>query len=105
MSIFVEWLGKRGERWWLWGLARLTNSQVSVQAPSTPSRSKQSLAREKEGPGPSRRFVAGSDILDNNGVNALMALLMSVGGMVVAGLVFGFGADKSSKYFPSFSLG
>lgn len=38
---------------------------------------------------PSRRVESGWDLLDNNGVNFLMALLMSGGGMVVAGWVWG----------------
>lgn len=36
------------------------------------------------GPGESRRVESGYDLLDNNGVNVLMAAIMSVGGMAVA---------------------
>jgi uncharacterized protein (TIGR00297 family) len=39
----------------------------------------------RESTGKSGRVLRGSDMLDNNQVNFLMALLMSVGGMVVAG--------------------
>lgn len=38
----------------------------------------------KGSPGKGGRILRGSDLLDNNQVNFLMALLMSVGGMVVA---------------------
>ena len=37
---------------------------------------------------PSRRVESGLGLLDNNAVNVLMALLMSIGGMVVAGYVW-----------------
>ena len=37
---------------------------------------------------PSRRIESGLGILDNNMVNLLMALLMSVGGMVICGYVW-----------------
>jgi hypothetical protein len=33
----------------------------------------------------SRRVEAGHDLLDNNAVNILMAAIMSVGGMILAG--------------------
>ena len=41
--------------------------------------------RLKEGGSSSRRVEAGRAILDNNGVNFVMAAAMSVGGMAVAG--------------------
>jgi uncharacterized protein (TIGR00297 family) len=36
----------------------------------------------------SRRILVGSDLLDNNQINLLMAAIMSVGGMVVASIVY-----------------
>lgn len=39
--------------------------------------------------GPSRMLESGADILDNNAVNLLMAGIMSVGGMAVAGWYWG----------------
>lgn len=38
---------------------------------------------------PSRQIESGLDLLDNNAVNLLMALVMSVGGMLVASVVWG----------------
>jgi hypothetical protein len=37
----------------------------------------------------SRKLESGKDILDNNGVNLLMAGIMSVGGMVAASIYWG----------------
>ncbi|KAK2809250.1 hypothetical protein FQN49_008635 [Arthroderma sp. PD_2] len=37
----------------------------------------------------SRRITAGSDILDNNAVNFLMASIMAVGGMAMASFIWG----------------
>lgn len=37
---------------------------------------------------PSRRIESGIGLLDNNAVNLLMALLMSVGGMLIAAYVW-----------------
>ena len=39
--------------------------------------------------GGSRKVVSGLGVLDNNAVNLLMAALMSLGGMVVMGVVWG----------------
>jgi uncharacterized membrane protein len=36
----------------------------------------------------SRRILVGADLLDNNQINLLMAAIMSVGGMVVASIVY-----------------
>ena len=43
---------------------------------------------DKRSDEPSRRVESGLGLLDNNAVNVLMALLMSIGGMVVAGYVW-----------------
>lgn len=37
---------------------------------------------------PSRRVESGLGLLDNNAVNVLMALLMSIGGMVVTSYIW-----------------
>jgi hypothetical protein len=37
----------------------------------------------------SRKVECGYDLLDNNAVNLLMAAIMSIGGMLVAGYVWG----------------
>lgn len=43
----------------------------------------------RSGPGKSGRILHGSDLLDNNQVNFVMALFMSVGGMAVASRIWG----------------
>ena len=43
---------------------------------------------DKSSDEPSRRVESGLGFLDNNAVNVLMALLMSIGGMAVAGYVW-----------------
>ena len=43
---------------------------------------------DKRSDEPSRRIESGLGLLDNNAVNVLMALLMSIGGMAVAGYVW-----------------
>ena len=43
---------------------------------------------DKRSDEPSRRVESGLGLLDNNAVNVLMALLMSTGGMAVAGYVW-----------------
>lgn len=42
----------------------------------------------KDDPKGSRRVESGIDILDNNAVNVLMALIMSVGGMLIMSYVW-----------------
>ena len=44
------------------------------------------LSSKKDGPA-SRQVLAGREILDNNGINLLMAAMSSALGMAVAGLV------------------
>ena len=51
-----------------------------------------SLARQTEGE--SRKIETGHDWLDNNGVNVLMAFLMSVGAMGIAQQAWGVGAQE-----------
>jgi uncharacterized membrane protein len=43
----------------------------------------------------SRRVESGIGLLDNNGVNFLMALMMSCGGMLVAGYLWRFPSDEN----------
>ena len=44
---------------------------------------------KKTGKQSSRQVLSGSDILDNNQINLLMAASMSIGGMVLAGIYWG----------------
>ena len=41
--------------------------------------------KKNNGDAASRRIESGWDLLDNNGINVLMAFIMSVGGMVAVG--------------------
>lgn len=45
--------------------------------------------RKEEAGKPSRALVSGVDILDNNAINLLMAVIMSLGGMMMASYVWG----------------
>lgn len=69
---------------------------MQVRVPLAPTKTLKSADRAAETREPSRRVVAGYNILDNNGVNALMAFLMSMSGMIVAAWVFGFDLGNAS---------
>lgn len=56
------------------------SSQVLVAGSRTPA--------YKKSDEPSRHVESGHSVLDNNGVNLLMAFLMSFGGMVIASFVW-----------------
>ncbi|KAL6719175.1 hypothetical protein ACLMJK_003412 [Lecanora helva] len=47
---------------------------------------------------PSRRIESGLGVLDNNEVNLLMALLMSIGGMIAASFVWGIPLQSISSW-------
>ena len=66
-----------------------TKVLVQKSTSQTPSQKKTQAQGHGEGPVPSRRVESGVGLLDNNAVNFLMALTMSVGGMVAVGWMWG----------------
>ena len=66
----------------LFGVSKLT---LHHQVPINESRPHDGKKDDK----PSRLIESGLGLLDNNAVNLLMAFLMSLGGMLLAGYVWG----------------
>ena len=69
----------------LFGVSKLT---LHHQVPITSSRPQDGHVGKKDDK-PSRLIESGLGLLDNNAVNLLMAFLMSLGGMLLAGYVWG----------------